>query len=316
MSTEKNLEVVVPMHAAGQRLDQALARLFPDYSRSRIKRWIEAGRIQVDQRSCSAKQKIIGGEQIILTPELYQEHSWQAQPGSVNIVYEDEALLVVDKPAGLVVHPGAGNLDGTLVNMLLARNPYLQHIPRGGIVHRLDKDTSGLLVVAKTLASHRYLVEQLQRRRVNRVYECVVYGAPPRQGSIDAPIGRHHIHRTRMTVAANGKPAVTHYEVLRYFRDCTHLRVTLESGRTHQIRVHLQNNGHALVGDPTYGQPRIAPVTVTAALARAASALQRQALHAAHLALFHPESGEKIGWRSPLPDDFEALLASLEQVTD
>ena len=316
MASEKTLETTIPVDAAGQRLDQVLARLFPEFSRSRIKRWIEDGRVQVDRLSRSAKHRMIGGEQIRLTPQLYREHAWQAQAGPIDIVYEDEALLVVNKPAGLVVHPGAGNQEGTLVNKLLARYPDLQHIPRAGVVHRLDKDTSGLMVVAKTLASQLYLVEELKARRVTRVYECLVFGTAPRQGSVDAPIGRHRVHRTRMAITANGKPAVTHYEVLHRFQGCTWLRVTLETGRTHQIRVHMQKLGHALVGDTTYRQPPSRPVAGASHLMAAATKLGRQALHAVRLALRHPGSGKDIAWRSPLPEDLKTLLAQIEPPAD
>lgn len=294
---------VVPPEHAGQRLDQSLARLFPDFSRSRLQAWLAAGRIIVDGARAESARKVRGGEVLMLAaaPDP-REVSFVAEPIPLSIVYEDEALIVIDKPAGLVVHPGSGNWSGTLLNGLLAQWPALAGVPRAGIVHRLDKDTTGLLVVARTLAAQTDLVRQLQARTVRREYLALVAGRVDRGGVVDAPIGRHPRERTMMAVVATGKPAITHYEVLERFASCTLLRCRLETGRTHQIRVHLTSIGHPLVGDPVYGsRGRVAH----------AMAFGRQALHAERLGLRHPVSGAAVNWTSPLPADMAALLAGL-----
>jgi 23S rRNA pseudouridine1911/1915/1917 synthase len=294
---------VIPLEHAGQRLDQSLARLFPEFSRSRLQAWLAAGRIIVDGARAESARKVRGGEVLMLAaaPDP-REVSFVAEPMPLSIVYEDEALIVIDKPAGLVVHPGSGNWSGTLLNGLLAHSPALAGVPRAGIVHRLDKDTSGLLVVARTLAAQTDLVRQLQARTVRREYLALVAGRVDRGGIVDAPIGRHPRERTMMAVVATGKPAITHYEVLERFASCTLLRCRLETGRTHQIRVHLTSLGHPLVGDPVYGgRGRIAH----------AVAFGRQALHAERLGLCHPVSEAAMSWTSPLPADMTALLAGL-----
>jgi 23S rRNA pseudouridine1911/1915/1917 synthase len=292
-------ELRVPPELAGLRLDQALARLMPEHSRSRIRTWIDAGRVSVDGSALSAKQKLCGGEQVRVAPlDDPRAAPLAAQALPLAIVHEDEAIIVVDKPAGLVVHPGSGHWDGTLANALLHHCPALAAVARVGIVHRLDKDTSGLLVVAKTPVAQTDLVRQLQARTVHREYLALVHGAVARGGSIDAPIARHPVRRTAMAVVASGKPAVTHYEVRERFASCTLLACRLETGRTHQIRVHFSSLGHPLVGDPAYGRRR-------------GIAFHRQALHAWRLGLVHPVTQRPTRWQSELPEDFAALLASL-----
>jgi len=296
-------ELTIPAELAGLRLDQALARLLPEHSRSRIRTWIDAGRVSVAGGASQAKQKLFGGERVVVSPvEDPRAKPLAPQALPLSIVYEDEALVVIDKPAGLVVHPGSGHWDGTLANALLHHCPELTRVPRAGIVHRLDKDTSGLLVVAKTPTAHTDLVRQLQARTVRREYLALVHGTLAHPGSIDAPIARHPVKRTSMAVIATGKRAVTHYEVRERFADCTLLACRLETGRTHQIRVHLAALGHALVGDPTYGRRR-------------GVAFHRQALHAWRLGLAHPLTRRPMTWRSPLPTDFAALLESLRAGT-
>jgi len=289
----------VPAAAAGERFDQALARALPQFSRTRLKAWIEAGRVTLDDVIVEPRHKLAGGERVVVTPMSDpQAAAHAAEPIALAIVHEDAALIVVDKPPGLVVHPGSGNWQGTLMNALLHHTPSLAALPRAGIVHRLDKDTSGLIVVAKTLTAQTDLVRQLAARTVKREYLAVASGDVGRGGTIDAPIGRHPTRRTKMAVVATGKPARTHYTVVERFGVATLLRCALETGRTHQIRVHFASLGHPLVGDPAYGR-------------RSAIAFARQALHAARLALVHPVSREPCEWNAAPPADFEALLASL-----
>ena len=297
-----DIELTIPRECAGLRLDQALARLLPDYSRSRLARWVRGQVITLDGSIAPPRRKVWGGERIhIASTADATEATPAAEAIPLVIAFEDETLLVVDKPPGLVVHPGSGNPRGTLLNGLLAHAPQLAQLPRAGIVHRLDKDTSGLLVVAKTLATHADLVRQLQARTVRRIYLAVVHGRVTRSGRIDAPVGRHPTQRTRMAVVARGKPAVTHYEVSEALEAATLLRCRLESGRTHQIRVHLHSIGHPLVGDPTYGARRHA----------GAPDFRRQALHAERLELTHPATREPVGWSAALPADMRQLLAAL-----
>ncbi len=294
-------EFTVAAELAGLRLDQALARLMPEHSRSRIRTWIDAGRVSIGGEAGAAKRKLYGGERIVVSPLADpRANAFVAQPLPLSIVYEDDALIVVDKPPGLVVHPGSGNWDGTLANALLHHAPQLAGVARAGIVHRLDKDTSGLLAVAKTPAAQTDLVRQLQAHTVRREYLALVHGIIAHGGRIDAPLGRHPVRRTSMAVVAAGKPAVTHYEVRERFAACTLLWCRLETGRTHQIRVHLASLQHPLVGDRTYGR-------------RTGLAFPRQALHAWRLALAHPLTRERMQWESPLPGDFAALLASLRR---
>ena len=291
--------VVLPPSAAGQRFDAALAQALPQYSRSRLRSYIDGGLVSVDGAAAVATRKARGGEDVVVraAPEpASTAHAPQAI--ALSIVHEDGELLVVDKPAGLVVHPGSGNWEGTLLNALLHHAPHLAAIPRAGIVHRLDKDTSGLLVVAKTLQAQTHLVRQLQARTVKREYLALATGDLARGGTVDAPIGRHPTRRTTMAVVATGKPARTHYDVVERFGLATLLACRLETGRTHQIRVHLAALGHPLVGDPAYGKRQPLP-------------FPRQALHARRLGLVHPAQGTACQWESPLPPDFAALLDRL-----
>jgi 23S rRNA pseudouridine1911/1915/1917 synthase len=270
-------------------------------SRSRIRTWIDAGKVAIDGVPVEARRRLDGGEWIRVEPlPDPRAHAYAAEPIALAVVYEDDAIIVVDKPAGLVVHPGSGNWDGTLANALLHHAPELAHVARAGIVHRLDKDTSGLLVVARTDAARTALVRQLQARSVHREYLALALGDVAHDGRVDAPIGRHPVRRTSMAVTASGKPAVTHFAVRERFGDCTLLACRLETGRTHQIRVHLASLGHPLVGDRTYAR-------------RPGVALARQALHAHRLGLVHPVTGAEVQWTSPLPEDFASLLTTLRQ---
>ena len=306
------LEALVPPEMHGNRLDQVAAQLFPDYSRSRLKAWIQSGELTVDARALRPRDKVGGGARLVLSAELADEVSWEPEPIELDMLHVDDAIIVLNKPAGLVVHPAAGHADGTLVNALLARFPELAQLPRGGIVHRLDMETSGLLVVARTLAAHTHLVAQLQDRSVKREYTAVCIGRMTGGGTVDAPIGRHPRQRKKMAVVATGgKEAVTHYRVERRFGHHTQISVQLETGRTHQIRVHMAHRHHPLVGDPVYGgRPRI-PAGASTELVDGLRGFRRQALHARTLALVHPAHGERVEFACPLPDDLEGLLALL-----
>jgi 23S rRNA pseudouridine1911/1915/1917 synthase len=304
---------IVPDSLAGQRLDQALAALFPDYSRSRLQGWIRAGQVRVDGRELRPRDKVDGGEQIVLSAELEDETRAEPEPIGLAVLHEDEDILVLDKPAGLVVHPGAGNPAGTLVNALLHHRPGLRALPRAGIVHRLDKDTSGVMVVACTAPAHAALVRQLEARSVKREYEAVCVGVMTGGGTVDAPIARHPVDRVRMAIREGGREAVTHYRVLDRFRGHTHVLCRLETGRTHQIRVHLASIRHPIVGDPVYGGRLAVPKGASAALIEALRGFKRQALHAARLELEHPGMGERVRFEAPLPADLQALLAALRQ---
>jgi 23S rRNA pseudouridine1911/1915/1917 synthase len=294
-------EAVVPAAYGGLRLDQALARLFPQYSRNRLQAWLKAGHIRVDGAAGTAKRPVTGGERVDLAPPLPPAGAApQAQQMPLSIVYEDRDLIVIDKPAGLVVHPGAGVPDRTLLNALLAHSPGLAVVPRAGIVHRLDKDTSGLMVVAKNVSAQADLVKQLAARSVRRVYLAVVHGEPALGGTIDVPVGRDVRARTKMAVSRRGKEARTSYRVRERYGRAALVECRLETGRTHQIRVHFQHIGHPLVGDPVYRRG-----------ARQALAFPRQALHACELSLVHPRSGRAMSWRAPLPPDMQGLLEAL-----
>jgi 23S rRNA pseudouridine1911/1915/1917 synthase len=308
----ETLRLQVPESAAGARLDQWLAERFPAYSRSRLQRWIKAEQVLLDGRPCQAKEKLRGGERVVVQPVLETEVADQGEAMALDILFEDDALLVVNKPAGLVMHPAAGNPHGTLLNGLLDYLPSLAQIPRAGIVHRLDKETSGLLVVAKTLSAQHALVRQLQARSVKREYRAIVQGIMSIGGSVDAPIARHPANRLRMAVIESGKPAVTHYRVIERFRAHSYLKVNLETGRTHQIRVHMAHLHHPLLGDPLYGGRLKLPAGASEALIQVLRGFRRQALHAMRLALIHPESGESMAWKAPLPEDMQHLLEVLE----
>ena len=294
---------------AGLRLDQALQKLLPEYSRSRLQEWIKQEWISVDGKSAITKQPVWGGENVAVAPQASPaETAYIPQDIALDIIYEDAAILVVDKPAGLVVHPGSGNWQGTLLNALLHHAPQLAEVPRAGIVHRLDKDTSGLLVVAKTLTAQTDLVRQLQARSVKREYRAVVQGCVARDGTVDAPLGRHPVQRTKMAIVSSGKPAVTHYHVLERYPAHTLVECRLETGRTHQIRVHMLSIGHPLAGDQAYGgKPANLPADVRVAIKQ----LGRQALHAARLGLIHPVSHEFMEWHSAVPADMVTLIEGL-----
>lgn len=307
------LTVQVPFSMSGLRFDQAASELFPDFSRSRLQSWIKDGQLKINGVIGKPKDKVIGGETLDLNAELEAQGDWQPEEITLDIVHEDDDLLIINKQAGLVVHPAAGNYTGTLVNALLNHIPGLINLPRAGIVHRLDKETTGLMVVAKTLEAHTDLVAQLADRTVSREYEAVAVGAMTGGGTVNAPMGRHPIHRKLMAVLSQGgKRAVTHYRVATRFPHHTHIKVKLETGRTHQIRVHMAHIGFALVGDKTYGKSFKIPKGANASLIEALKAFPRQALHAAKLGLEHPGTGEYTEWTAPIPEDFKGLLAALK----
>ena len=301
------LALTVPDSVLGGRLDVVLASLLPQYSRSRLQQWIRDGQVQVDAALVQEpKTKLMGGERLLVsTAELPEESAFSPEDVPLDVVYEDDAIAVINKPAGLVVHPAAGNWSGTLLNGLLYRYPDAAQLPRAGIVHRLDKDTTGLMVVARSLVAQTDLVRQLQARTVKRQYVAVVVGRPQRsEGIVDAPIGRHPTQRVRMAVVKGGKPAVTRYRVIKRFIDTTYVACQLETGRTHQIRVHLASIGHPLVGDELYRGRIPGP------------AFPRQALHARRLGLVHPVTRELMEWHAPVPDDMEQLIAELREAAE
>ena len=302
----------VPDSCLGKRFDQTIAIMFPDYSRSRLKDWILAGCVTVnDEVLTRAREKMYGGETIAINATVEAELRFEAQNIVLDIVYEDDDILVINKPAGLVVHPGAGNPDGTVLNALLHHCPEIGVVPRAGIVHRLDKDTTGLMVVAKTIAAQTNLVEALQLREITREYEAVANGLMTAGGIVDEPIGRHPTKRTNMAVTISGRPSVTHYRVMEKYRLHTRLRLRLETGRTHQIRVHMSHITHPLVGDPVYGGRPRPPKNSTPELLAKLRSFKRQALHAAMLSLYHPVTGELMTWHADLPDDFVELVELL-----
>ncbi len=316
MTSKIDLQAEIPFDMAGKRLDQVLAQLFSDYSRSRLTQWLADGCITVDGRNqLKPREKVVGGELVTVSAALEEEVVFEPEAIPLSIEYEDADIIVINKPADFVVHPGAGNREGTLLNALLHHAPELANIPRAGIVHRLDKDTTGLMVVAKTLAAQTDLVAQLQARSVTREYEAVAIGTMTAGGSVDEPIGRHPTQRTLMAVNPFGRPSVTHYRVAEKFRAHTFLRLRLETGRTHQIRVHMAHLKHPLVGDPGYGgRPRL-PAQATPELIEVLRGFGRQALHARRLELVHPSSGERMGWEVDTPDDMQQLLAALREDT-
>ena len=311
------LTAQVPFSMSGMRFDQAASELFPDFSRSRLQSWIKDGQLKINGTIGKPKDKLIGGETLDLNAELEAQGEWEPEAISLDIVHEDDDLLIINKQAGLVVHPAAGNYTGTLVNALINHIPGLVNLPRAGIVHRLDKETTGLMVVAKTLEAHTDLVAQLADRTVSREYEAVAVGAMTGGGTVNAPMGRHPIHRKLMAVLSQGgKRAVTHYRVATRFPHHTHIKVKLETGRTHQIRVHMAHIGFPLVGDPTYGSRFKIPKGANDSLIEALKAFPRQALHAAKLGLEHPGTGEYTEWTAPLPEDFKGLLDELKRGYD
>lgn len=310
MNDNDQLLAVIPASFEGLRLDYALSHIFPDYSRTRLQKWIRNGDVLVNGKVLRSRDIVAGGEQVQLRVELTDENQFVPEKIDLDVVYEDQFILVINKPAGLVVHPGAGNPSGTLANALLYHNPELSAVPRAGIVHRLDKDTSGLLVVAKQLQSHSKLVEQLQQRVMCRKYIALVYGKVIAGGTVDAPVGRHPVDRKKMAVISSGKTAITHYRVRKCYGSCTLLDVQLETGRTHQIRVHMAHLKFPVVGDPVYGKKiRATKDFATDMLVR----FPRQALHASRLEIMHPDNARKCEWFAPLPQDFQQLLDVLAQ---
>jgi 23S rRNA pseudouridine1911/1915/1917 synthase len=314
MNAEPTIRVI-PDECAGQRLDQALAKLFPEYSRSRLKAWLLGGAIDVDGESPRPRDPVHGGETVALRAEPEVSVSADPEPIALAVVHEDDALMVINKPAGLVVHPGAGNSRGTLMNGLLHHASELQELPRAGIIHRLDKDTSGLLLIAKTLQAHTALVRLLADRDIARHYLAVCNGVLTGGGTIDAALGRHRVDRKRMCVRDDGKPAVTHYTVKERFAAHTFVNVKLETGRTHQIRVHFAHRRHALVGDPVYGGRLALPKAAGDKVIQVLRGFKRQALHASRLEFVHPASGEALSFSVPVPDDFANLLDALREGT-
>jgi 23S rRNA pseudouridine1911/1915/1917 synthase len=329
MNKNKELTVQIPAEFGGMRLDKALARLFPEITRSRLQTWIRAGRVEVSHSPTSAagipspasrpsfplspREAVIAGDLIRIHVPPPTDAGWMAQDIPLAIVYEDPDILVIDKPPGLVVHPGAGNPSGTLLNALLNHVPGLGELPRAGIVHRLDKDTSGLMVVAKKEAVRQKLIKQLQDRSVERVYLAIVNGVMVSGGTIDAPIGRHRTQRVRMVVSSRGKPAVSHYRVLKKYRAHTLVQIKLESGRTHQIRVHMAHLHYPVVGDPVYGGRLKIPADASDTLKDALHRFRRQALHALKLSLIHPETGKRIQWVTSVPRDMSELMEMLNR---
>ena len=310
MDTEKQ-QKTVPDELAGLRLDQALAQMFPDFSRSRLKAWLINGAVLVDGETLRPKDRVDGGEEIELRVVAEVAVRSAPEPIKLDIVFEDEALLVINKQAGLVVHPGAGNPSGTLMNGLLHHAPALEALPRAGIIHRLDKDTTGLMLVAKTLPAHTALVRALSEREVERHYLAICKGVLTGGGTIKEPIGRHSTDRTKMSIRSDGRPAVTHYTVRERFRAHSCVNVKLETGRTHQIRVHFAHRRHGLLGDATYGGRLALPAGASQELIDALRGFKRQALHAARLQLSHPVSGTDLDVEAPIPEDLETLISVL-----
>lgn len=301
----------------GQRLDQAIAELFADFSRSRLKEWLLEGKVQVNGEVVTKpRTKVMGGEEITLQAELEDEERWEAQDIPLDIVYEDDDIIVINKPRDFVVHPGAGTPDGTVLNALLHHYPDIAEVPRAGIVHRLDKDTTGLMVVAKTVPAQTRLVRALQKRNITREYEAIAIGRMTAGGKVDQPIGRHSTKRTLMAVAPMGKPAVTHYRVAEHFREHTRIRLRLETGRTHQIRVHMSYLQHPLLGDTAYGGRARIPTGASQELTDMIRGFDRQALHAVMLRFEHPITGEELEFHAPVPDDMVAMTEALRKDTD
>lgn len=311
MSAKKELSGNISPALAGQRLDQALAALFPDITRSRLQQWIEDGHVRLNGRLPRKRDKVKEGDAVSIRVPPPADGDWKAQPIPLEIVHEDGEILVINKPPGLVVHPGAGNPEGTLLNALLNHAPKLAALPRAGIVHRLDKDTSGLLVVAKTERARQNLIEQLQAHIVEREYLAIVNGVMVAGGTIEAPIGRHRTRRTHMAVSAHGKPAVSHYRVVKKYRAHTLVQVRLESGRTHQIRVHMAHLHYPVVGDPVYGGRLKIPAGAGEPLKKVLRGFKRQALHALKLGLIHPKTGKRVQWATSIPGDMGQLIEAL-----
>ncbi|MHC8441090.1 MAG: 23S rRNA pseudouridine(1911/1915/1917) synthase RluD [Candidatus Eutrophobiaceae bacterium] len=313
-ANEDTLEASVPIECAGQRLDRVLALLFPDFSRTRLQYWVKEGLVRVNGATCGVRLPVAGGDQVSLIPRLDARCADHAEPIPLDILHQDEQLIVLNKPPGLVTHPGAGNRCHTLMNALLYYDPNLVCLPRAGIVHRLDKDTSGIMVIARTLTAHNSLTAALAERRIERHYQAIVCGELTSGGTINAPIGRHATRRTRMAVIEGGRPAVTHYRIMERFQGHTHIAVQLETGRTHQIRVHMAMRRHPVLGDPQYGGKHHLARGIPESLRHAASSFPRQALHAWRLRLPHPtDNGTMREWIAPMAPDMAALLNALHK---
>ena len=309
----ETLQIIIPNRMMGARLDSSLAEMLPDYSRSKITAWIKSGDALINKKTFKPKDKAIGDEIVCLTLNQKQNNDWAAEDIPLNVVYEDEDIIVINKQFGLVTHPGAGNWTGTLANALLNYDPTLAKLDRAGIVHRLDKNTSGLMVIARNQKSQKYLVEQLQSHSVVREYSAIVYGHMIAGGTVDEPIGRDPRDRVKQTVLTSGKDAITHYRAIDRFKSHTHVKAILETGRTHQIRVHLSHAGHSLIGDPMYGGRVRFPKKASEELKEVLMSFKRQALHSKKLTLIHPISGESMSWNAPLPDDMLMLLEVLKK---
>ena len=314
MSDTEILDGIIPMYMGGMRCDAALAQTFPQFSRSKLSAWLKDGKVLIEGRVARPRDAMRGGESVSLSAQVEIQTIDAPENIALDVLIEDPDFYIINKPAGLVVHPGAGNRTGTLVNALLHRDPALTALPRAGIVHRLDKDTSGALVVARTLEAHHTLVKSLALRDVSREYLALVFGRVIAGGTIDAPVGRHPTDRLRMAVVENGKPAVSHYRVVERFAAHTLLRVALETGRTHQIRVHLSHLRWPIVGDPLYGGGFRLPAGASEPLREVLRAFKRQALHAETLAFAHPRTGEEVRATAPVPEDFKAMLEALRTI--
>ncbi|MGB1800375.1 MAG: 23S rRNA pseudouridine(1911/1915/1917) synthase RluD [Gammaproteobacteria bacterium] len=306
-------QISVPEELDGKRLDQALAKLCPEHSRSRLQSWIKSGDVTVNKSNYKQRGEVNSGDIIEIDAEIHTGESYEAEAIELDIIYSDESIIIINKPAGLVVHPGAGNPNHTLVNALLNFDASLATIPRAGIIHRLDKDTTGVMVVARTLESHTFLVDQLQQRNIKREYQAIVFGQLISGGSIENKMGRHPVHRTKMAVTNSGKVAITHYKILKKYEHYTHLHVQLETGRTHQIRVHMSHMKHPIVGDPVYGNNKSIKKGVNPPLRDIIKNFNRQALHAFSLELPHPASKETVKFTAELPDDITRLIEVLNQ---
>ena len=306
------INIIIPDAMSGKRLDQALAELLPEHSRARLQGWIRDDYVQIDKKSMRPRDKVHGGEQVEIRAEIESQISAAPEDIPLEIVFEDEHLIIINKPAGLIVHPGAGNPKHTLMNALLHHDQQLEQVARAGIVHRLDKDTTGLLVVARTPQSHTYLANQLQARKIHREYVTIVSGIMTAGGTINQPIGRHRTHRTKMAVVKNGRPSTTHYRIIKKYKHHTQLQVNLETGRTHQIRVHLTWLHYPIIGDPVYGGKKQLVKEMDPNLANYITAFPRQALHARAIQLHHPLSKEMMTWQAPIPEDMAELINTLE----
>ena len=309
----ETLTIIIPERMTGDRLDVALSEMLPDYSRSKITAWIKSGDALINNKAFKPKDKVNGSQMVMLSLNKKQNNDWSAENIALNIVFEDEDIIIINKPFGLVTHPGAGNWNGTLANALLYYDPKLSKLDRAGIVHRLDKNTSGLMVIARNEKSQKYLVEQLQSHSVVREYSAIVYGHMISGGSVNDPIGRDPKDRIKQAVSSNGKDATTHYRVIDRFKSHTHVKAILETGRTHQIRVHLSHIGYPLLGDPMYGGRVRFPKKASEILKESLLGFKRQALHSKKLTLNHPSTGELMSWKSPLPDDMLKLLNILSE---